>query len=218
MDERVEIVRTSRNGQAIVVHENHYRLIKTVNAKRYWRCSMEGCSCTAVTCDRDGNTFLSSNNGVHDHGSMEKKCNTLRVKQRMVEAVSEGHVGVKAAYDTVLQARTAGLNGEHFQEAVANHPLFESVKSAVHRAKLSAYPHLPNAVEEINLDGDLGLSINNQQFILCDDRGNSDILVFATENCLRHLSNCSTILIDGTFHVVPTMYYQLYTIHGKLKR
>ena len=213
--ESVEIVRTARNGQAVLYEENHYRLIKTNNEKRYWRCSTSGCSCTAVTNDRDGRTFIVSAKGVHEHAPVEKKCNTLRVKQKMVQMVQRDRMSVKAAYDAVLQDQTTGLNDEHLNEAVAKLPLFDSVKSSVHRARQSVYPPVPNAMRDINFDGNLGQTIGNQRFLLNDDRVNSGIVLFASDSNVAQLCNSSTVLIDGTFRVVPSFFYQLYTIHGK---
>ena len=39
------------------------------------------------------------------------------------------------------------------------------------------------------------------------------MLVFATDNALRHLTSSDTWYMDGTFNVAPLLVTQLYVIH-----
>ena len=53
------------------------------------------------------------------------------------------------------------------------------------------------------------------QFLLFDS-GNGDddrILIFATDQAVKLLSNSGEWYCDGTFSVCPHMFFQLYTIH-----
>jgi len=40
------------------------------------------------------------------------------------------------------------------------------------------------------------------------------MLLFATDDHLRLLASSKTGFMDGTFKVCPSLYYQLFTIHG----
>ena len=43
---------------------------------------------------------------------------------------------------------------------------------------------------------------------------NDRIIVFASDRMLGELRNASTWMLDGTFKVVPSLFFQLYTIHA----
>jgi hypothetical protein len=40
--------------------------------------------------------------------------------------------------------------------------------------------------------------------------------VFATAESLKHLCSSSSVFMDGTFKVVPTIFSQLYILHSKV--
>ena len=46
------------------------------------------------------------------------------------------------------------------------------------------------------------------------DLGDDRILVFASDEQIDILQNTDDFLVDGTFKVVPEMFYQLYIIHA----
>ena len=62
-------------------------------------------------------------------------------------------------------------------------------------------------------------TLSGERFLLCDDRDADKIVMFATQENLKLLSEANSIYMDGTFEVCPSMFYQLYTInafiHGK---
>ena len=46
--------------------------------------------------------------------------------------------------------------------------------------------------------------------------GDEKVLIFTTFNNVNHLSRSSFWIMDGTFKTVPTIFKQLYTIHGSV--
>ena len=59
------------------------------------------------------------------------------------------------------------------------------------------------------------MKTNRNRAFLQFDSGSVDqrILIFSTKKHLRMLENATHIYLDGTFSVVPELYFQLYTIH-----
>lgn len=56
-----------------------------------------------------------------------------------------------------------------------------------------------------------------QEAFLLHDSGESDvnrIIVFATKRNLECLGRAGAWFCDGTFKVVPSLFYQLYTVHA----
>ena len=47
-----------------------------------------------------------------------------------------------------------------------------------------------------------------------DSSDENRILIFTTDDDLQLLQQCNHWFMDGTFSTVPTMYTQLYTVHG----
>ena len=60
-------------------------------------------------------------------------------------------------------------------------------------------------------------TLNGSNFLIKDLIINDDrILVFTTIADIMHLSQSSFWIMDGTFKTVPTIFKQLYTIHGQV--
>ena len=60
---------------------------------------------------------------------------------------------------------------------------------------------------------------NEEESILKFDSGRTDIeriILFSTNKNLDYLSSSSEVNMDGTFKIVPSVFYQLYTIHRKV--
>jgi len=62
----------------------------------------------------------------------------------------------------------------------------------------------------------LSKTANDENFVLYDSGvgDNNRILIFGTMQNLSILSTCRTWLADGTFDTAPSLFSQIYTIHG----
>ena len=49
---------------------------------------------------------------------------------------------------------------------------------------------------------------DSEDFLLVDDGDNDKILIFATEENLRLMSDADAFYIDGTFSTCPSLFYQ----------
>jgi hypothetical protein len=210
----LELVKTSRNGNALIFNDEHYRFIRKRKLSFYWRCSTTNCPCTAITTEDEGLKLVSSK-GVHNHDSQKKKCNTVKMKNRMLEIQNRGE-GVKTTYDAVMQEFTTGIAEENLPATVAELPLFHSVRSSIQRTNQRMHPMLPINIAQIDLTYERRLTNGGQRFLLADDRNESGILLFASDADLQWLSRSRIILIDGSFEVAPEFFLQMYTIHGDI--
>jgi hypothetical protein len=55
---------------------------------------------------------------------------------------------------------------------------------------------------------------HDKQFLMCDDGEEDKILIFATNEFLKILTEGKTVFSNGTFRSVPKIFCQLYTLHG----
>ena len=95
-------------------------------------------------------------------------------------------------------------------------PSYQSVKSALKRQRSVNIPKLPKSVSEICLENEWSQTTNGLNFVLHKSQ-NNDMIVFASDANLMQLSSCSTIYMDGTFKCCPSLFTQLFSIHGNYK-
>ena len=102
-------------------------------------------------------------------------------------------------------------------EATIAAPSYEALQRQVERRRKSGYNlSEPSCVGNIRIPNEFMVTSSGQQF-LHHDSGPSDskrFLVFSTNQNLAVLSQCEHWYCDGTFKVAPTLFQQMYTIHG----
>lgn len=73
----------------------------------------------------------------------------------------------------------------------------------------------PESLAELVLNGEYLLTAKGNQFLLHDNNcSNSRVIIFASDQNLRFLSNCTDWFMDGNFKIAPKFFQQMYTIHG----
>ena len=84
------------------------------------------------------------------------------------------------------------------------------------RQDVTAPNPLPESRRDINLPEELTKLPSGEEFLLFDS-GPDDanrILIFGTQRNTDILVRSSSIYVDGTFKIVPELFYQLYTVHA----
>lgn len=103
------------------------------------------------------------------------------------------------------------------ESTAAKLPNVSAMRRAIQRARKNVNPVLMNGPSRQGLviDDSYKLTIKGELFLMYD-RGNVDdrFLIFSTAENLQFLSQCEQWLCDGTFRSVPSIFCQLYTIHG----
>jgi hypothetical protein len=78
-------------------------------------------------------------------------------------------------------------------------------------------PPEPQNLGEINVPNLLCNTLGGELFLVRDTEiGNERILLFTTKTNIQHLSQSFFWVMDGTFKIVPAIFYQLYTIHASV--
>ena len=71
-----------------------------------------------------------------------------------------------------------------------------------------------NNLETMEIPEDFQKTLGGINFLYHDsDGGNRRFSIYATEENLKTLKNCKLWLADGTFKCVPSILYQMFTIH-----
>ncbi|CAF1114027.1 unnamed protein product [Rotaria sordida] len=95
-------------------------------------------------------------------------------------------------------------------------PPLDHVKRTIlrHREKIDL-PQVPNDVDFPTIPGVLQLTKRNDTFLRIDTGSGPDrILIFSSSEQLEILQTSTNFLMDGTFEIVPEIFYQLYVIHA----
>lgn len=107
------------------------------------------------------------------------------------------------------------------RSAKAELPDAHLLTKTIRRVRQRNNPQLltPSTLKELIIPESFQTTIDGKQFLFYDDSTNKNrFIMFTTEEDLKRLSACKIWLSDGTFSVVPTVFKQLYTIHGVLER
>lgn len=100
-------------------------------------------------------------------------------------------------------------------------PIRNITRTTQRKRKLEGYPPNPNTAKDLVIPEKLRKTNkpndeDKENFILFDN-GNVDkrIVIFATAKNLEFLKQCDGWHVDGTFNVAPSLFSQLFVIHGK---
>ncbi|CAK9292258.1 unnamed protein product [Gordionus sp. m RMFG-2023] len=96
---------------------------------------------------------------------------------------------------------------ENYSEAI---PSFISLKSHIDRLLMKYRPPRPHSILDIELSAEYAMTTRNERFLI---HGTGNLYVFGTDSMLRLTEGSNMIYMDGTFHIAPTLFYQLYTLH-----
>ena len=123
----------------------------------------------------------------------------------------------QATHDTPQQILGAALQNIS-ETAAVNLPQINNLKRTIHsQRKDNDLPPTPLRREDIPvLPERYQVTKAGEQFLIFDSGvgDNERILIFATQQGIRFLSNNSHWFMDGTFKLCPEIFYQIYNIHA----
>lgn len=98
-------------------------------------------------------------------------------------------------------------------------PTQQNLARVVRRSRGTQGLAIPNSLAELHLPDIYKTTHGGESFVLFDkslyDDNNDRLIIFATAENLKLLSECDSIYADGTFDLAPPMFQQLYSILGK---
>ena len=103
------------------------------------------------------------------------------------------------------------------ESAAVNLPAIRNIRRNIRRNRQIAGNPLPipNTRSQLVIPDDYKQTLRHEQFLLFDSGPDEDrILIFGTQSTLQKLQESEAWFCDGTFKVVPSIFYQLFTIHG----
>jgi hypothetical protein len=205
----------NRGGKVLLYNRCKYQKNRLRTRAIYWRCWRKECRANLQTNvfdfhDRNPNIkILQESSHTHEEGDLvighDRVHNTLRNNIRQ-----DPSVPIKRVYDNV--ARNYAQGGG-YRETIQE---FHRVRSSMTRARLEHVPAVPHAINDVSIRGLWKRTWSEDRFLLYKDN-DWGILIYATNENLKNVRQCSDIYCDGTFRTCPKPYEQYFTIHGKYK-
>jgi FLYWCH-type zinc finger protein len=94
-------------------------------------------------------------------------------------------------------------------------PSREAIRKRIKRARREDAPPEPSSVMDLNINEAQMKTLNGVPFRARDSIiGEDRTLLFCTAANVRKLSEAQFWIMDGTFKTVPTIFKQMYSIHG----
>ncbi|CAG8685915.1 11114_t:CDS:1, partial [Dentiscutata heterogama] len=206
-----EIIPSIRGNPTINVHG--FIMIKDKNRRDlyYWCCEKRDtfdCGGHATTILVGGEHILRQAGG-HNHAADASRAGVRKLTNQIKEHAKQ----------------TLSPPSQIIQSVIANNPQniypyipsYNALCQTIRRVRRSGLPSGSNSLDEFVIPDDLKKTLDGSDFLIKDSTiGSERILLFTTISNIRYLSQSLVWLMDGTFDTVPTIFRQLYTIHGSV--
>lgn len=91
-----------------------------------------------------------------------------------------------------------------------------AMRTMINRTRNRELPKIPRNLEDLQIPMDYE-TIERKQFLIGHYNFDGEVvIIFSTEQNLRLLNQTDFWVMDGTFRCCPVLFYQMYTIHGRV--
>ena len=184
---------------------------KKRNNSYYWYCEKRDqlrCRGRATTLFTEDQHYLVKAT-EHNHAaeaSRVKVVKSLNLLKERAQQTTEQPV-------QVIQRVVAGSS----QEICPYLPSRDALRQTVKRVRRTNLPAEPQSLATLIIPENMQITLSGSNFLVRNlNIGDGKVLIFTTSNNINYLSQSSFWIMDGTFKTVPTIFKQLYTIHGSV--
>jgi len=210
---QIEVIKTTKRNPMLSKEGFTFHYNKDGVEIRIWTCSKRvtdlKCPVRLHTTQNFNNPKLIRENGHHNHPPNPIEVDVKRVIGQMKDEASSS-----TAPPTQIIARNVRTLSSASQGAL---PLVQSMTRGIRNARAKSIGSLaiPHRREDIDLPDSYQTCSNGEDFLLFDSGKASDrLLIFTTHKNLEFLSRSDVWMADGTFKVAPSLFDQLFVIHG----
>ncbi|CAG8586190.1 16058_t:CDS:2 [Cetraspora pellucida] len=208
-EETCEVVRSQKGKDKLNVRGYLMVKEKNVRNKYYWCCEFR----KSKKCNGRATTLLIKNlHYLQDMSEHKHLPDASRVE--VVKAITEVKKRASQSKEKpvqLIQNYMATLS-EDVKPFLPSH---NALRKTVVRSRKTVQLPQPQHALNFDLPPTLCNTLNGDLFLI-EDRidGQSRTLIFSTNENIKRLSKAPYWIMDGTFKTVPTIFYQLYTIHA----
>jgi MULE transposase domain/FLYWCH zinc finger domain len=206
-----ETVSSIHNKDKLNIHG--YLMVKDKNRKNlyYWRCEKYKtlkCRARATTLLNEDQHHL-QNASEHNHAAEASRVNVVKTINILKERAQQTNDQPAQVIQTIV--------AQSSQETYPYLPSHSALRQSIKRIRHVDLPAEPQSLENLIIPESMKKTLNGSNFLIKDSTlGHNRILIFTTIANLKQLELSSFWVMDGTFKTVPTIFKQLYTIHGSV--
>lgn len=205
----------SERGKYMLVHDGFlYRFESKNDKKTIWKCVENLKKKCKARIHTDENSILSDVTKIsHVHFPDIAKIEAKRAMENLKELAKKTELSTQSVVATVASELNTAVSGQ-----MPGIPLMKRTILRV-RERENAAPGIPQSLYDLVIPEEYKKTSDGKSFLLFDsfdhDPDNCDrFLLFSTEENLQKMSECDHWYADGTFSCAPSIFKQLYTIHG----
>lgn len=212
----IEKIKSKRNKDKAIAEGFLYNLNRINGEVYYWVCEKRG-ECNARMNTRNDivikpvDITLLAND--HTHAPSQERIEMLRAYSKIKSTATQSEQSTRTILSTSLEVMHPSI--------VNAFPKLESVKRSIRvykSAGVESCGHLESAAGII-LPDKYKTTLKGEPFLLFDSGFGDErrMILYATPEFLSILSKSNNWFCDGTFKIVPELFFQLYSIHAEFE-
>ncbi|CAF4499658.1 unnamed protein product [Rotaria socialis] len=200
---------TTKNKPRLDHDGYSYIMDRSTSEKNYWRCIKY----FSDQCHSRLHTCIFTNAIVKPPSEHTCKVNGTTLELRVFnELVADRAINTQETPDTIITNCYKNISDRSIARLPARDNIKRRIRMLRHNNQVVKEPNDPNFP---SVPIQLTKTARKDQFLRCDTGpGDDRILIFASDEQVDVLQDTDEFLVDGTFKVVPDIFYQLYIIHG----
>ncbi|XP_057336357.1 uncharacterized protein LOC130674920 isoform X2 [Microplitis mediator] len=212
------LIKNQRNGYNLVHEKFIYRYYREGSGDHQWRCvHYNSGKCRAVchttTNTADGDVISC---GDHKHAPDPSKINVMSALEKLRHKAAT----TDEPTSSIVAATVAGVPNAAAVNLGSRRDLGRTVARI--RKVNNNIPVSPTTLKDLIVPPRYSVTAKGEPFLLKDikidtKKRSERLLIFSTDQNIRYLKQCKILFADGTFKTLPTMFYQLYTLHARIK-
>ena len=217
----------SEKGKDKLVYEGHtFHHNGNNKSETRWRCDRYfgnfACKATVKTTlaclgsaepEIVENSFKGRHSHLPDEGAVDRAKFTASIKEKAVNT-REGTAQIVNSFLPALPLSSQ-----------ASGPMAKNAARIIQKVRRQNCPKEPNTIGELKIPDKNKVTTDGSQFLLYDSADAVDVekdseeegrrlMVFSTPKNLEYLAGTSTMYLDGTFSIVPSIFKQFYVVMG----
>ncbi|CAF3908176.1 unnamed protein product [Rotaria sordida] len=212
----VEFTVTTKDRPLMIIDGYCYIQDRRTDDKTYWRCENHktfNCHYRIHTCN---STITSTHVKIlKQNGNHTTSCSRDQIKislRKFRENIVDRTYNTQESTDRVLSHCVSQLS----DAARIRLPPLDHVKRTIQKQrKKNDLPQIPNDINFLNIPTVLQITKRNDIFLRIDTGPGPDrLLIFSSSEQATILESSIDFFTNGTFEIVPNIFYQLYVIHA----
>ena len=209
LPQQFRLIRSSKSNK------ERYKLIeggfvydrqRIIGDTTHWQCERRGL-CKARVHTNGMAIVKRTGEHLHESDEQQVECIALKagVKRKARDTNDTTHHIIGDSLDTATESTVIKL------------PKLDSLKRTIIRERqtIDAAPVQPESLDELVIPSEYQMTAKGENFLLYDSGPNTQrMIIFGTQRNVEMLNASHIWLADGTFKTAPSLFSQVYTIHG----